>query len=354
MPKKRFTIIVLAILSIFLVLGLLVNKISSRYFGPPVLTVSEEIGDLGNINPDKPQSHIFTLKNEGGELLIIERVQAPCSCTATVLEEEKLSPGKTTRLEVTFNPRGYEGEVTQSVYIYSNDPENSRKRIAIKANIEHSPSPKIALSTSRWNLGLLSNGDNSAFQVTLSNNGDLVLEIENIVLPNEVHYSQETPEFPIQLAPDEARELSFIYDSSNQEIGVVTEYIRMVTNDPNKKNITLRIEGYIKEKEDTISILPLDKFILTGELRNQTYQAKLLIKNNSDKEWKQISLIPSQDYITLDYEVINLSPREEKEIVVTIKQKDFDDIDIKEEVQECIFIKIPIPVNIVTDNPEQF
>lgn len=352
MPRNRFAVIVVIILSIFIVTGFLINKMGNRYYGPPVLTVSEEIGDLGTIAPDEPQSHIFTLKNEGGELLIIERVQAPCSCTATVLEDEKLLPGRTSQLEVTFNPRGYEGEITQSVYIYSNDPENDRKRIAIKANIEHLPAPKIALSDNRWNLGLLSNGDISSFLVTLSNQGDLILEIENVVLPNEVHYEQEIPEFPIEIAPDKEREFNFIYDSSNREIGVITEYIRLVTNDPNKRNISLRIEGYIKEKEETISIYPLHKFAIAGEMGEQVYETKMLIKNNSDSELKQISLVPSQDYIALTSEEIDLSPGEEKEIIISIKEQDLVKLNTEKAVQEYIYFKTAIPVNIDFENPE--
>ena len=352
MARKRFTVIVIIILSIFIVVGFLINKMGNRYSGPPVLAVSEEIGDLGEINPDKPQSHIFTLKNEGGETLIIERIQAPCSCTATALTDEKLSPGKTTQLEVTFNPRGYEGEVTQSVYIYSNDPENARKRIAIRANIEHLPAPKIVLSANRWNLGLLSNGDISPFMVTLSNQGDLILEIENIVLPNGVNYEQEIPEIPILLAPDEARDLNFTYNSSNQEIGVITEYIRLVTNDPNKRNISLRIEGYIKEKEETISIYPLQKFTITGEMGEQLYEAKILIRNNSSATLKQISLIPSQDFIILTSEEIDLSPGEVKEIIISIKEQDLVKLNTEKAVQEYIYFKTAIPVNIDFENSE--
>lgn len=352
MARKSFTVIVIIILSVFIVVGFFINKMGKKWSGPPVLAVSEEIGDLGNINPDKPQSHVFTLKNEGGEILIIERVQAPCSCTATVLTDEKLSPGKTTQLEVTFNPRGYEGEVSQSVYIYSNDPENARKKIAIRANIEHLPAPKIILSTNRWNLGLLSNGDISPFMVTISNQGDLILEIENIVLPDGVHYEQEIPEFPILLAPDEVGNLNFTYSSSNQAIGVITEYIRLVTNDPNKKNITLRIEGYLKEREETISIYPLQKFTITGEVGNQVYEARILIKNNSSAELKKISLIPSQDYIILTSEEIDLAPGEEKEIIFSIKEQDLIQSDSEKSAQEYIYFKTAIPVKIDFENSE--
>lgn len=346
MPRNRFAVIVVIILSIFIVAGFLINKMGNQYSGPPVLAVSEEIGDLGTIKSDQPQIHIFTLKNEGGETLIIERVQAPCGCTATVLSDENLLPGKTSQLEVTFNPRGYEGEVIQSVYIYSNDPETTRMKIAIKAVVEREPSPKIHISTTKWDLGLLSIGNSSSLLIKVSNQGDLVLEIENIVLPDQVSYQQEVPEFPLLLAPEEGIELSFVYDSHGQERGAIREYIRLVTNDPNRRNVTLMIEGYIIEKAEMISIHPLQKFIIAEEMENKWYEAKFLIKNNSDSELRNILITSSQDYITPNNQEISLLPGEEKEITIRIEQQSLSNVDIEEILQEYIYFKIAVPVDI--------
>ena len=346
MPKKSFTIIVITIIAIFLGIGFLISRVGGYYSGPAKLSVSEEIGDLGTIKSDQPQTHIFTLKNEGGETLIIERVQAPCGCTATVLSDKNLLPGKTTQLEVTFNPRGYDGEVTQSVYIYSNDPKTPRMKIAIKAIVERESSPKIHTSTSKWDLGLLSIGDSSSLLIKVSNQGDLVLEIENIILPNQVSYQQEVPEFPLLLAPGEEIELSFVYDSHGQERGAIREYIRLVTNDRNRRNVTLMIEGYIIEKAEMISIQPLQKFIIAEEMENKWYEAKFLIKNNSASELRNFSITSSQDYITPNNQEITLSPGEEKEITIRIEQQSLSNVDIEEILQEYIYFKIAVPIDI--------
>ena len=351
MVRNRFVVIVSIILIIFLGTGFLISRITKPYSGPPALTVSEEVGDLGVIKADQPQAYIFTLKNEGGGTLIIERVQASCGCTATVLSDNKLSPGKTTKLEVSFNPKGYQGDVSHSVYIYSNDPENPRRRVAIKAAVEAIPAPRIHLSTSQWDFGLLSSGDTSSFSVIITNKGQLDLNIEDIVLPEQVFYQQDELEFPVSLTSEEELEVKFIYDTVGQAIGLVREYIRLTNNDPDRKYITIRMDGYIKEKEETITIRPLQEFMITGEKDYQISDAKFLIKNNSHNTLKGIIIGSSQDYITPLIKELSLSPGEEKEITFRIEQQNLKELDLNEIIREYIYFRVPVPLEIGFDLP---
>jgi len=344
MQKKGFIFIIIVIVAIFLGIGYFVNSMNNQFSGPPALTVSEEIGDLGKIMPDKVQTHIFTLKNEGGEALVIEKVQATCGCTATVLSEEEIAPGKTTPLEVTFNPKGYEGVVSKPFYIYSNDPETPKKRIAIKADIEHIASPEIQISTNLWNLGLLTKGNSNKLALIISNQGDLNLDIESIDIPEHIHYDPELLIFPKQLAPEEEVEISFTYDSSEQETGVVREYVRLVTNDPNRKNVTLRIEGYIKEKEHIVSIRPLEHIVTNENAEQDGYEAKFLLKNNSEELLQIVSVQSSVDYLKPMSQNMNLAPGEEREIIIQINQEQFADLDINKELQQYIYLNITLPV----------
>ncbi len=345
MQKKWFLLITVLIIVIFVGIGVLLSNVSHQYSGPPVLTVSEEVGDLGKIGPDEKQTYLFTLKNEGGEKLLIERVQAPCGCTATLLSEEEILPGKTGQLEVTFNPRGYEGMVTQSVYIYSNDPENQRKKIAIKADVEHVPAPEIQLSTYRWELGLLAKGESATRNIAISNQGDLGLDIESIEAPEHIYYDREMFELPKVLAPQENIEIEFTYDSSEQETGVVREYIRLVTSDPKRKNVTLRIEGYIKEKENLISIKSLQDVTLTEDDESR-YEVRILLKNNSEDILRLVSVQSSVDYLEPVSREMTLSAGEEQEVVIRIDREKMIGPNIEEQIQDYIYLNIALPVNI--------
>jgi len=346
MQKKKFIFIVIIILAVFIGVGYFLSNVSGQYSGPPVLTVSEELGDLGKIKPDAKQSHVFTLKNEGGETLVIERIQAACGCTATVLSEEEILPGKTTQLEVTFNPRGYEGKVSKSIYIYSNDPEVERKRIAITADVEHVAAPEVQLSTNLWELGLLSRGDSVEIAITVSNQGDLGMEIESIDVPEHIHYEPQTVEFPKPLAPEEEMEFNLTYNSTEHEIGLVREYIRLVTTDPRRKNVTLRIEGYITEKENVVSIYPIESIPITGDSEKETHEAKYVLKNNSEKTLQLVSVESSVDYLEPISQEMILSPGEEREIVIRINPENIADLYIGEKIQEYIYLNIALPVSI--------
>lgn len=347
MQKKIFLFIVLIIVIIFLGVGFFLGNVSNKFSGPPILVISEEVGDLGTIKPDQEQTYIFNLKNEGGETLVIERLQATCGCTATVLSEEEIFSGKTTELEVTFNPRGYEGEVSKAIYIYTNDPENPRKKISIKANVERIPSPEIKLSTSQWDIGLLYQGDPAQLALQLSNQGDLELTIESIEVPEYIHYNQELLSFPKKLIPLEQIEIIFNYDSSKHEIGLVKEYIRLVTNDPKRKTVTLRVEGYISEKENAISIYPLPKILINEDFDQDQYEAKFLLKNHSESALQLVSVQSSVDYLKIiSTNEMVLSPGEEQEITIQIDQEKVADLYINEKLQEYIYLNIALPISI--------
>jgi len=347
MQKKRFVFIIIFIIAVFLGIGYFVSNLGRQYSGPPVLAVSEEVGDLGKISPEESQNYIFTLKNEGGEKLVIERVQAPCGCTATLLSEEEILPGKTAQLEVTFNPRGYQGVVTQSVYIYSNDPEIERKRIAIRADVEHIPVPEIHVSTNQWNLGLLNRGDSSELSLKIANRGDLSAEIEGIDIPGHLKYEPDNIEFPNILEPGGEIDLKFTYNSTELEIGLVREYIRLVTSDPRRRNVTIRVEGYVTEAEKSISISHLENNLIKEEGETVPQEARFVVKNNSKKPLQLVSIESSVDYLEpVTEEMILLAPGEEREIIIKINKENIADLYIGEKIQEYIYFNIALPVNI--------
>lgn len=351
MQKKIFLFIVVFIIAVFIAVGYFFSNISEQYSSPPVLVVSEEIGDLGQIKPDEKQKHVFTLKNEGGETLVIERIQAACGCTATVLSEEEILPGKTTQLEVTFNPRGYEGEVSKSIYIYSNDPEMQRKRIGIRAEVEHIPAPEIRVSTNQWSLDLLSRGDLPELSLQIVNDGDLNAEIEGIDVPEHIKYEPEGIELPKTLEPEEELNLKFIYDSTEHEIGLVREYIRLLTSDPRRKNITVRVEGYIKEEDNFISISHLDSdTLVTEDIETELYNDRFIVKNNCKESIQLVSIESSVDYLEpLNRETVLLAPGEEHEIIFKIDKENIADLYIDEKIEEYIYFNLALPVSIGPD-----
>lgn len=247
--------IIFALIGIILIGAFLIYyNIQSKAPRFPQISLSEEEWDFGKIKEDERPVHIFTIKNTGGEELIINRVRASCGCTATMLTSDHILPGKSAELKTTFIPTGYEGLVKKDIYIESNDPQLPKAKVTVIVEVEPIPSPKAFISNSQWDLGLISKGDTPTFTFIIENKGDLDLIIEKIDISEYIHYDIT---IPLNLSPGEKKEIIFTYDSTQHELGEIRESVRIYCNDPKRKALSLRINGYIKEKaEPAVSISP--------------------------------------------------------------------------------------------------
>jgi len=109
----------------------------------PMLWVSEETHEFGDIPPTDLVEHVFEVKNVGAKALEISRVQTSCGCTAAVMDSQLLKPNQKTRLKVTFDPRGRSGPQNRIVWIFSNDPKTAQKQLRVNANVALPAVPEL-------------------------------------------------------------------------------------------------------------------------------------------------------------------------------------------------------------------
>jgi len=90
---------------------------------PPRIQFDSKEGDLGQVVAGESAKKVFRFKNAGGSTLEIRRVKPSCGCTAALLTADRVEPGGSGEIQVTFDsagrPRGYQ-EIT--VTVFSNDP----------------------------------------------------------------------------------------------------------------------------------------------------------------------------------------------------------------------------------------
>ena len=90
------------------------------------ISAPEEQFDFGTIKEaDGPVTHALTLKNVGNAPLVITRASASCGCTKPKFSTEPIAPGKSTKIEVTYNPAGRPGQFVKTVAVYSNGKEGA-------------------------------------------------------------------------------------------------------------------------------------------------------------------------------------------------------------------------------------
>jgi len=235
--KARICTIIIAVLSILFLL----NGCSKTE--PPKLTLSEDSWHYGKVTPDQRPTHDFVLKNEGEEKIIIDSVYTSCPCVILDLTEKEIPPGEEVLLKTTFDPTGYEGEVSKIVTIKSNDPENPEKRIEATITVIRVPNSDIELSQQTFNLGSISLSETQTIQFTISNNGDADLIIEEIV--SEDIFTHNLP-IPLTIPPEEQFEAEVYMETNQLKEGEFRKAIRIMTNDPQNMRVFIRIMGNIE------------------------------------------------------------------------------------------------------------
>jgi hypothetical protein len=108
----------------------------------PRIAVEPATFDFGDSVQNKTLHKEFAIRNFGRADLVIESISTTCGCTAALLDSKTVKPGGSTPLRVSLETRTYTGPVERSVLVRSNDAENSRVEIKIKANVQAPPAAK--------------------------------------------------------------------------------------------------------------------------------------------------------------------------------------------------------------------
>ena len=106
--------------------------------GSPKIEITPASYDFGNIPYEKVE-YAFTVKNTGNAPLKIRGVSTSCGCTKAAIESELVQPGKTTNLQVSYDPNSMGGDangnVLRMVYVKSNDPKQPEIEVKITAKL---------------------------------------------------------------------------------------------------------------------------------------------------------------------------------------------------------------------------
>lgn len=116
----------------------------------PKIVVETDVHDFGDIDPGSQQKGQFQFSNQGQGVLKIKKIQSTCGCTVPELKKKTYQPGEAGTINVTFRPGQRSGPVSKHLYILSNDKENPKAPLTIKANVTR----KISYEPQRFRLRL--------------------------------------------------------------------------------------------------------------------------------------------------------------------------------------------------------
>jgi hypothetical protein len=244
--------------------ALLLSTILSAGEKKPVGNFKETSWDFGKIKQGEVLTHEFVFSNDGQAPLVIERVATSCGCTAALVSEDKIGPGKTGRIKVTFDSRGYSGKVIKYVYVESNDSADPRREMVVSAEIEVPPQPRIELDRYSLDLGLSLEGEETSGRVLIRNVGELELKVEASHPEFRFYVGGKPAAFPLLMAAGKSAEVEIRFPGGTKT-GMLRDYVLFKSNDPVRSTLSIYVSRYIITKAELKSLFNKYKKVLDNK-----------------------------------------------------------------------------------------
>lgn len=101
----------------------------------PTIYFTETKHDFGKVNEGDKVDYTFNFANKGTSTLTIKDIRTSCGCTAALLSEDNLAPGKEGTLKVELDTKNRSGKMSRTITISSNDPKDPTKVLTIYADV---------------------------------------------------------------------------------------------------------------------------------------------------------------------------------------------------------------------------
>lgn len=221
----------------------------------------EELWDFGSVKQGQVLTHSFLFTNEGEALLLIQGVRTSCGCTAALVSKKKIAPGNEGEIKVTFNTRGFEGQVSKYIYVESNDAAEPRKQLTVSAKIDVPPRPRIDLDRYSVDIGLILDDEKIQAKTKIRNRGELELRVECSHRDASFYQQGSQISFPLKIPAGNEAEVE-IRIPPRKRNGLIREYILLKSNDPYRGTLSLYLSGYIITKKQLKKLFAKYKDIL--------------------------------------------------------------------------------------------
>jgi hypothetical protein len=101
----------------------------------PQIRFATPIYDFGKASAGELVKYQFVFTNAGDEVLAVSNVQPSCGCTTAGEWSRQVEPGKTGIIPIQFNSSAYNGPVTKTVTVTSNDKTHPTFALQIKGTV---------------------------------------------------------------------------------------------------------------------------------------------------------------------------------------------------------------------------
>jgi len=241
--RKKLPAVLIGVLAMVLVAGVLAMAAKQ-----PKIVFKENTKNFGKVKQGEELTYEFVFMNDGDGVLTVKNVETSCGCTAALVSAKKIDPGKTGKIKIVFNSRGYQGEVTKYIFVDSDDPQTPRLELKIEAAVDIPPQPRIDLDRYSHDAGLLIEGEDLGASVVVKNSGELELKFDCALQNANFLIDDKPAKFPVKVAAGKEVEVRIKLAFPNR-IGLVREFMLFKTNDPLRSTISMNLNGYIVTRD---------------------------------------------------------------------------------------------------------
>lgn len=217
--------------------------------GKPKAAFKSTAHDFGQVKQGDVVSHEFVFKNAGDAPLVVEKVETTCGCTAALVSERTVAPGKEGRIKATFDTRGYSGRMSRYLYIVSNDAENPRRELSVSVDIQVPPSARIDVDRYNVDMGIVLEGEAPAARIVIRSAGQRELKVE-VAHENVKFFSGGRPlASPFYLPVGESREVELRFPPQPRA-GLQRDYVLIRSNDPVRSTLSIYVSRYVVTRKE--------------------------------------------------------------------------------------------------------
>lgn len=211
----------------------------------PRAVLPEPVFDAGSIAKGEKVAHDFVIRNDGEGVLEIESVRPACGCTVAEYDET-VPAGGTGKVHAVVDTTTFEGPISKSIVVLTNDPANPKLQLAVKATVE--PYLFIQPGYARFVKAQQAEPGTVEEIVFTTTFDDLeILRAESPYPFLDVSYRQATED-------DEPREagvgkqwvVTLTLDYTKAPVGTLAEYVTLHTNHPQQAIAKIPVSGFVR------------------------------------------------------------------------------------------------------------
>ncbi|UCE17309.1 MAG: DUF1573 domain-containing protein [Gemmatimonadota bacterium] len=231
------------------------GPVMSQEGSGPKIDVSQEMWDFGTIRRGEEVTCPLVIANMGKGTLHITQVRSSCTtCSVVKGYKERLGPGESTDVKVTFRAEGRKGRITKTIYIDSNDPDQPRTVFRVTGIVEKSEAPEIVVDPNPWYPDSITTDPRSGGELLITNDGLTDLIVKKMEAAGCVVKETSIP----AIGPGDSAVVHVSFNLKSM-VWEGERYVMFHSNDPYQRELKVKIRGDVVStgSQDTTRVCSL-------------------------------------------------------------------------------------------------